>query len=117
MKFDNNGKQRTEAYQGTFDIFCAEDMLSVETIKTYVKSMNKELKHADARCKSGYPLRYRTSIKGRKPIHKVLNKRTGNMIGHTYHGDVIGGMANCAAVDVYIHRNLTVEMWKDKRTS
>jgi len=26
------------------------------------------------------------------------------MIGHTYHGDVIGGMANAAAVDVYIQR-------------
>ena len=48
MKFDTNGKQRTEAYQGTFDIFCAEDMLSVETIKTYVKSMNKELKYSGA---------------------------------------------------------------------
>ena len=36
--------------------------------------------------------------------YKVLNKRTGNMIGHTYHGDVIGGMANAAAVDVYIQR-------------
>jgi hypothetical protein len=26
------------------------------------------------------------------------------MIGHTGHGDVIGGMANAAAVDVYIQR-------------
>ena len=42
MKFDLNGKQRVEAYQGTFDTFCAEDMLSIETIKTYVKSMNAE---------------------------------------------------------------------------
>ena len=69
MKFDINGKQRVEAYQGTFDIFCAEDMLS---------------------------------------IHKVLNRRTGNMIGHTYHGDVIGGMANAAAVDVYIQRRCMI---------
>jgi hypothetical protein len=104
MKFDTNGKQRTDAYQGTFDIFCAEDMLSVETIKTYVKSMNKELKYSGAVDRRGNPLRYRVTVKARKPIHKVLNKRTGNMIGHTYHGDVIGGMANAAAVDGGFHR-------------
>lgn len=104
MKFDLNGKQRNEAYQGTFDVFCAEDMLSVETIKTYVTSMNKDLKNAGAVDRRGNPLRYRVCVKARKPIHKVLNKRTGNMIGHTYHGDVIGGMANAAAVDVYIQR-------------
>jgi hypothetical protein len=29
------------------------------------------------------------------------------MIGHTGHGDVIGGMANAAEVDVYIQRRWT----------
>jgi|TARA_B110000977_G_scaffold105223_1_gene137291 hypothetical protein len=104
MKFDANGKQRTEAYQGTFSTFCAEDMLQVETIKTYVKNMNKELKAAGAVDKRGFKLRYRTCLKARKPINKVVNRWTGNLIGHTNHGDVIGGFANAAAVDVYIQR-------------
>jgi len=104
MKFDNNGKQRTDAYVGTFDTFCAEDMLTVETIKSYVKSMNKELATYGAVDRRGNELRFRACVKARKPIHKVLNKRTGNMIGHTGHGDVVGGMGNAAAVDVYIQR-------------
>lgn len=109
MKFDNNGKQRTDAYVGTFDTFCAEDMLTVETIKSYVKNMNKELANCGAVDRRGYSLRFRTTVKARKPINKVLSKRTGNMIGHTGHGDVIGGMANAAAVDVYIQRR---SMWQ-----
>lgn len=104
MKFDNNGKQRTDAYQGTFDTFCAEDMLNVENIKTYVKSMNKELAAVGAVDRRGNPVRYRTCVKARKPINKVVNNWTGNLIGHTRHGDVVGGMANAAAVDVYIQR-------------
>jgi|TARA_R110000803_G_scaffold38546_2_gene83423 hypothetical protein len=107
MKFDSNGKQRVEAYQGTFDTFCAEDMLGVEKIKTYVKSMNAELRSYQATDKRGNAIQFRVCVKGRKPINKVLNRRTGNMIGHTGHGDVIGGMANAAAVDVYIQRRWT----------
>ena len=107
MKFDANGKQRTDAYVGTFDTFCAEDMLTVESVKSYVTSMNKELKYYGATDKRGSDLRFRVTVKARKPINKVVNKRTGNMIGHTYHGDVIGGMANAAAVDVYIQRRWT----------
>ena len=104
-KFDQEGKQRTTAYIGTFDTYCAEDMLQVESIRSYVKGMNEELKYAGAVDKNGRKVRFRTTVKARKPINKVLNTRTGNMIGHTYHGDVIGGMANAAACDVYIHRN------------
>ena len=107
MKFDNNGKQRTAAYVGTFDTFCAEDMLTVETVKSYVSQMNAELRYHGDTDRRGNKLQFRTTVKARKPINKVLNKRTGNMIGHTYHGDVIGGMANAAAVDVYIQRRQT----------
>ena len=117
MKFDKNGKQRTDAYVGTYSIECAGDMLEVNKVKDFVKMMNKDLKYYDARDARGYPLRYRTSLKGRQPINKVRHHRTGQLRGYTYHGDVIGGMENCAAVDVYIHRNLTDKMWKDRKTS
>jgi hypothetical protein len=56
MKFDNKGKERTDAYVGTFDTFCVEDMLVVETIKTYVKNMNKELANYGAVDKRGMNL-------------------------------------------------------------
>jgi len=104
MKFDKNGKPRTDAYVGTFSTQCAGDMLEIETIKDLVKDMNKELKYYGATDKRGSDLRFRVCVKARKPINKVVNRRTGNMIGHTGHGDVIGGMANAAAVDVYIQR-------------
>ena len=117
MKFDKNGKQRTDAYVGTYSFECTGDMLEVSKIRDFVKQMKRDLKQSDARCKAGYPLRYRTSLKGRQPINKVRHPRTGQLRGYTYHGDVLGGMQNCAAVDVYIHRNLTDKMWKDKKIS
>ena len=104
MKFDNKGKERTDAYVGTFDTFCVEDMLVVETIKTYVKNMNKELANYGAVDKRGHELRFRACVKARKPINKVVNKYTGKRTGYTGHGDVIGGLANAAAVDVYVQR-------------
>lgn len=112
MKFDKNGKPRTDAYVGTFSTQCAGDMLDVETIKDLVKDMNKELKYYDAKDKHGRPIRFRTSLKGRKPINKVKHFRTGQLRGYTYHGDVIGGMQNAGAVDVYIHRYMSDAMWK-----
>ena len=87
VKLDKNGKVRTDAYVGTFSTQCAGDMMEVESIKTMVKHMNK-----------------------------VRHPRTGQLRGYTYHGDVIGGMENCAAVDVYIHRYLSDAMWKMGRT-
>jgi hypothetical protein len=92
-------------------------MLEVETIKNLVKQVNKDLKHYDARDKRGYPLRYRTSLKGRQPINKVRHHRTGQLRGYTYHGDIVGGMQNAGAVDVYIHRYLSDSMWKDRKIS
>jgi hypothetical protein len=105
IKFDNKGKQRTEAYVGTFSTECAGDMMEVESIRTLVKNFNKDLKASGATCKYGKPLRYRVDLKARQPINKVLNKRTGRLNGYTWGGDVIGGIANARAVDLYIHRN------------
>tara|TARA_X000000950_G_scaffold268857_1_gene346869 strand:+ start:92 stop:457 length:366 start_codon:yes stop_codon:yes gene_type:complete len=116
VKLDKNGKVRTDAYVGTFSTQCAGDMMEVESIKTMVKHMNKELKYHNALDKNGRPIRFRTSLKGRQPINKVRHPRTGQLRGYTYHGDVIGGMENCAAVDVYIHRYLSDAMWKMGRT-
>ena len=36
MKFDKNGKVRTEAYVGTFSTQCAGDMLEVEGFQKYI---------------------------------------------------------------------------------
>lgn len=116
IKFDANGKPRTSAYVGTFSTQCAGDMLEVDAIKDVVKSMNAELRYYKAKDQRGRDIRFRTTLKARKPINKVVNKRTGNMIGHTSHGDVIGGMENAGAVDVYIHRYITDSMWKQGRS-
>lgn len=115
MKFDKNGKYRTDAYVGTFSTECAGDMLEVESIKNMVKHMNKELKYHNALDKYGRPIRFRTTLKARKPINKVRHHRTGQLRGYTYHGDVIGGMENAAACDVYIHRYMSDAMWKAGR--
>ena len=112
MKFDKNGKQRTDAYVGTFSTQCAGDMMEVGSIRNMVKQMNKELKYYNAKDANSMPIRFRTSLKGRQPINKVRHPRTGQLRGYTYHGDVIGGMENAGAVDVYIHRQLTDAMWK-----
>ena len=112
VKFDKNGKQRTAAYVGTFSTQCAGDMLEVESVKETVKNMNAELKYYKAKDSMGRDIRFRTTLKARKPINKITNPRTGNKIGYTTFGDVIGGMENAGAVDVYIHRYLTDAMWK-----
>jgi hypothetical protein len=116
VKLDKNGKVRTDAYVGTFSIECSGDMLEVESIKNMVKHMNKELKYHNALDKNGRPIRFRTTLKARKPINKVRHPRTGQLRGYTYHGDVIGGMANAAEMDVYIHRYMSDAMWKMGRT-
>ena len=105
IRCDNKGKQRTEAYVCTFSTECAGDMMEVESIRTLVKNFNKDLKASGATCKRGRPLRYRVDLKARQPINKVLNRRTGRLNGYTWGGDVIGGIANARAVDLYIHRN------------
>lgn len=116
IKFDANGKPRTSAYVGTFSTQCAGDMLEVDAIKDVVKSMNAELRYYKAKDQRGRDIRFRTTLKARKPINKITNPRTGKKVGYTYHGDVIGGMENAGAVDVYIHRYLTDAMWKQGRS-
>ena len=112
VKFDKKGKVRTSAYVGTFSTQCAGDMLEVEAIKDVVKNMNQELKYYKAKDQRGRDIRFRTTLKARKPINKITNPRTGNKIGYSTFGDVIGGMENAGAVDVYIHRYMTDSMWR-----
>jgi len=107
VKLDKKGKIRTDAYVGTFDTGCAGDMLEVESIRTLVKGLNQELKNSGAVCKYGRDLRFRVDVKGRKPIHKPRKTPAGNYTGWTWGGDVIGGLSNAGAVDVYIHRRYT----------
>ena len=115
VKLDKNGKVRTDAYVGTFSTECSGDMLEVESIKNMVKHMNQELKYYDARDSYNRPIRFRTTLKARKPINKITNQRTGRKVGYTTFGDVIGGMANAGAMDVYIHRYVTDAMWKESK--
>ena len=49
----------------------------------------------------------RVCLKPRSPREKFLNPDTGNYIGFTWSGDVIGGMANAGAVDLYIYDRYT----------
>ena len=104
VKFDKNGKQRTSAYIGTYSTECAGDMMDLEQLRDTIKTLNQELKYHGAVTKYGHPLRFRLSVKGRKPINKVVNKRTGRLNGYTWGGDVIGGLANAAEYDAYLHQ-------------
>jgi len=104
IKFDANGKQRTEAYITTLDTQCSGDMLQLQMLRNMVKQFNSELKYAGAKNRWGRDLRYRISVKGRKPINKVKHPRTGQLRGFTSHGDVIGGLGNAGAYDVYMHQ-------------
>jgi len=82
MKFDLNGKQRTEAYQGTFDVFCAEDMLSVETIK----QRNEQFKAARS-FQVGQTVSFFNSRMGQKIIGEVIKVNTKNIKVKTQDGN------------------------------
>ena len=52
-------KDRTDAYIGTFDYACADDMLQLEDVRSMVKNMNKMLR-AD-----GYDYSFYVKCQGR----------------------------------------------------
>ena len=103
VKRDSKGKQRTDAWVGRFHVGCAGDMLELEKIKDTVKSMNKLLKEGDVKDKFGRDVRYRVELKGRKPIEKRINPRTGNEYGYSAFGSIVGGIANASEIDAYIY--------------
>jgi hypothetical protein len=104
VKRDSNGKQRTDAWVGRFHVGCAGDMLELEKIKGTVKHMNSLLKEGEIKDKLGRDVRYRVELKGRKPIEKKINPRTGNEYGYRKFGDIVGGIANASEIDAYIYK-------------
>lgn len=95
-------KKRTEAYIGTFDTTSAADMLELEELSKMVMNLNKDLKRARARDRSGNALRYRLTKKGRGAIDKkVIN---GKEISYDAFGHIVGGLGNASRIDAYIHR-------------
>ena len=104
MKLVNMNKRGSNAYVGSAYVNCASDMLQIQEIRSYVKVMNKHLRDAGAVDRRGKKLQYRVSLKGRDPIEKPINSRTGKPNGYTWSGDIVGGMENAGRIDVYIHQ-------------
>lgn len=92
------------SYVGTFDVRSVEDMIKLENFKKTVKSINEDLKLAQAVNRYGSPVRYRVALKGRRPFQKQINLRTGRPISYNWAGDVVGGLANASQYDVYLYR-------------
>ncbi len=107
VKTDSNGKQRSDAWVGRFDVNCSGDMLELEKFKDTVKYMNKLLKESGVVNRLGHPVRYRVECKGRKPVEKRINPRTGNEYGYSRFGDIVGGIANAGMIDAYIYTRPT----------
>ena len=108
VKTDENGKQRSDAWVGRFDVNCSGDMLELEKFKDTVKYMNKLLKESGVVNRLGNPVRYRVECKGRKPVEKRINPRTGNECQYSNgFGDIVGGIANAGAIDAYIYTRST----------
>jgi|TARA_B100001093_G_C26296467_1_gene787507 hypothetical protein len=107
VKTDSNGKQRSDAWVGRFDVNCSGDMLELEKFKDTVKYMNKLLKESGVVNRLGDPVRYRVECKGRKPVEKRINPRTGNEYGYKRFGDIVGGISNAGMIDAYIYTRPT----------
>lgn len=114
MKMVNMNKRNSDSYIGSADTSCAADMLQIEEIRSFVKTMNKQLKHAKAVDRFGHPLRYRVSLKGREPVEKQVipayswhkEKWENRSRSYDNFGDIVGGISNAKRIDVYIHRRM-----------
>lgn len=99
-------KRESNAYIGTFDYGCADDMLSLENIKVMVRNMNRMLRE------DGRDYKFRVCLRGRKPVEKkVINvmpwgtgMRDMREVSYDYFGNIVGGIANASCVDAYIYR-------------
>lgn len=99
-------KRESNAYIGTFNYGCADDMLSLENIKDMVRNMNRMLRE------DGRDYQFRVCLRGRRPVEKkVINTmpwgtglRREAEVSYDYFGNIVGGLANASAVDAYIYR-------------
>lgn len=98
----NGSNRESNAYIGTFDVECADDMLQIEEVRAMVRNMNKALRQA----KMDY--QFRVCLRGRKPYkkgtcaHWLFGKATNR--SYDFGGNIIGGLANASKIDAYIYR-------------
>ena len=104
MQKVNMEKRGSDAYVGSVYTSSVADMESIQEVRSIVKTMNKYLRDSNAVDRRGKKLQYRVSLKGRDPIMKPINQRTGKPKGYNWSGDIVGGMANAGRIDIYIHQ-------------
>lgn len=104
MQRVNMNKRGSDSYVGSAYTSSVSDMQMIDEVRSIVKTMNKYLRQSNAVDRRGRKLQYRVSLKGRDPIKKVVNQRTGKLNGYNWAGDVVGGMENAGRIDVYIHQ-------------
>ena len=85
-------KRTSTSYVATLHVGSVADMQQLESIKKAVSLTNKF-----------NVLKKRVVVKGRKPIVKRLNNRTGNYISYGFGGNIVGGISNAKVYDVYIY--------------
>jgi hypothetical protein len=99
-------ENRTDAYVGTFDYSCAEDMLQLNEVRGMVKNMNKMLSQ------DGYDYRFYVKCQGRGTNR---TERMKAWLSDKYDRPVSDHWARCAGqrslpldiaerVDAYIYR-------------
>ncbi len=107
-------KRTSKSYVCTIETDAIDYDSKLADIRLTVKTMNAILK-AEHECSKkwdrGYSAQlkqYRVALRGRKPIlkEKSIDRWTGKISirGFNYGGDVIGGLKNAGAVDVYIYK-------------
>jgi len=84
-------KRTSPYYVCSLDVNSAVDMEKLEIVKKTVKASNKYT-----------AVKHRVVVKGRKPIVKQHNSRTGNMVSYDTFGDIVGGLQNASVLDVYV---------------
>lgn len=96
----------SDSYIGTFKIGDTKDETALTEVKNMVRHINKSLRQSHAKDRFGSEIQYRVCVKGRRPVHKELNPRTGNLVSYSKFGDIVGGIRNATFVDAYIYRRV-----------
>lgn len=104
MQQVNMSKRGSDCYVGSVYTDSVADMQELQEVRNIVKVMNRHLRDSNAVDRRGRKLQYRVSTKGRDPINKFINQRTGKEYGYNWAGDIVGGMENAGRIDVYIHQ-------------
>ena len=81
------------------DVQSAADMQKLQDIRKSVAVSNQILGHQ----------KLRVEVRGRKPFVKMpaenswYKKASGNPVAYNMFGNIVGGLANASALDVYIY--------------